>query len=534
MLDRNIEKILSLVQRTPSFRRQPHSDAPDLQAHARVDREAAAQGMVLLRNEGVLPLKPGVKLALFGNTSYGMITGGTGSGDVNEAYSISLQQGLKDAGLVADAALAEAYVTYIKEEEAKRPEPPMPFMPKPPIGERLVPADEIARLSRDADLALVTIGRRSGEFRDRQLEGDFELTAVEKKLLADVAAAFRAQKKKLLVVLNVGGVIETVSWRDNADAILLAWQPGQEAGHAIADVLTGRTAPSGKLATTFPVRWQDVPSSANFPGKVLLGPDPNARDFMSGDRAAEVAYEDDIWVGYRHFATKGVKTAYPFGFGLSYTRFDYSDLKLSQTEFTGGLTASVTITNTGAAEGREVVQLYLSAPGKTLPKPALELRAFAKTKLLRARRIATTQLHAGASRSRLVRIRELLLGRGSGDVRRQDRCFLGGHPPDGRLHEGPGREGRHGLDGGRGHGSELARTDSCARGADRPPRGTVPPPLSRPSQPVVSGGPCLGPWSGRERRGARARAFRRRRRATGRSGRRRARGRRRSRRRTRR
>ena len=197
-----------------------------------------------------------------------------------------------------------------------------------------------------------------------------------------MATAFHAQKKKLLVVLNVGGVIETVSWRDSADAILLAWQPGQEAGHAVADVLTGRTPPSGKLATTFPVRWQDVPSSANFPGKVLLGPDPNARGLFAGDRAAEVTYEDDIWVGYRHFATKGVKTAYPFGFGLTYTQFEYADLKLSRTEFTGELTASVTIKNTGGAAGREVVQLYLSAPGKALPKPALELRAFAKTKLL--------------------------------------------------------------------------------------------------------------------------------------------------------
>ena len=104
------------------------------------------------------------------------------------------------------------------------------------------------------------------------------------------------------------------------DAILLAWQPGQESGHAIADVLTGKTPPSGRLATTFPVKWEDVPSSANFPGKTLLGPDPKATGiFASVDRAAEVEYLDDIWVGYRHFATKGVKPAYPFGFGLSYT-----------------------------------------------------------------------------------------------------------------------------------------------------------------------------------------------------------------------
>jgi beta-glucosidase len=229
----------------------------------------------------------------------------------------------------------------------------------------------------------VTVGRRSGEFKDRELEGDFLLTGTEKALLEAVSARFRAQGKKLVVVLNIGGVIETASWRKNADAILLAWQPGQEAGNAIADVLSGKTAPSGRLATTFPLRWEDVPSSANFPGKTLLGPDPEAgRGFMRGDRDAEVVYEDGIWVGYRHFATKGEETAYPFGFGLSYTEFGYDDLKLSSTEFEGELTVSVTVTNTGAAAGREVVQLYLSAPGKVAPKPALELRGFAKTKTL--------------------------------------------------------------------------------------------------------------------------------------------------------
>jgi len=246
-----------------------------------------------------------------------------------------------------------------------------------------VPKSEIARLSREADMALVTIGRNSGEFRDRKREDDFELAPAEKELLQAVATAFHSQKKKLLVVLNVGGVIETASWRELPDAILLAWQPGQEAGHAIADVLTGRTPPSGKLATTFPLKWEDVPSSENFPGKTLLGPDPEARGpFGGGDRAAEVAYEDDIWVGYRHFATKGVATAYPFGFGLSYTDFQYSGLKLSRATFEGELAVSVTIKNAGKSVGREVAQLYLSAPGTIAPKPALELKGFAKTRPL--------------------------------------------------------------------------------------------------------------------------------------------------------
>jgi beta-glucosidase len=386
VLDRNVAVVLELIRRTPTFQGHAHGDAPDLAAHARVGREAAAQGMVLLRNEGVLPLPPARKLALLGNTSYRMITGGTGSGDVNEAYTVSLVQGLKEAGFSADDALAGAYESYLQDEEKKRPAPRRPFQQPPPIAERAVPADEIRRLARETDVALVTIGRNSGEGRDRKGEDDFELTAVEKALLQDAAKAFHAQGKKVLVVLNIGGVIETASWRDVPDAILLAWQPGQESGHAIADVLTGKTPPSGKLATTFPMRWEDAPSSASFPGKTLEGPDPDAPPrgpFGGGDRAAEVVYDDDIWVGYRHYATKGAKTAYPFGFGLSYTEFRYSGLKLGAAEPGKPLAASVTVTNEGKAAGREAVQLYVSAPGKTAPKPALELRAFAKTKTLK-------------------------------------------------------------------------------------------------------------------------------------------------------
>ncbi|MCZ6818938.1 MAG: glycoside hydrolase family 3 C-terminal domain-containing protein [Calditrichaeota bacterium] len=382
VLDRNIENILNVILKSPVFQNYKHSNKPDLKAHAQLAREAAAEGMVLLKNaDGVLPLKSQIKLALFGNSSYDMVTGGTGSGDVNEAYSISLLQGLKGAGFVTNLSLAETYSTYISEEKAKQP-PPRPLRLPPPIAERTVSSDQISRLAAEMELALITIGRNSGEFSDRKRENDFDLSAAEKKLIQDISDAFHSVNKKVVIVLNIGGVIETVSWRDQADAILLAWQPGQEAGNAIADVLSGKMNPSGKLATTFPLDLQDVPSSSNFPGTVLEGPDPNNRSPLAGARAAEVVYEDGIWVGYRYFNSKKMKTSYPFGYGLSYTNFDYTDLKLSCTEFNHKLTASITVTNRGKVAGKEVVQLYLSAPARHFSKPAEELRGFAKTKAL--------------------------------------------------------------------------------------------------------------------------------------------------------
>ena len=185
VLDRNVTRILELIRRSPSFLGYAHSDAPDLEAHAQVARDAAAQGMVLLRNEGgTLPLRAPAKLALFGNTSYRMITGGTGSGDVNEAYTVSLVEGLKAAGFAVDGALAEAYATYLADEEKKQPAPARPFQPRPPIPERASSADEIARAAREADAALFTIGRNSGEGRDREVEDDFVLTAAEKSAAA--------------------------------------------------------------------------------------------------------------------------------------------------------------------------------------------------------------------------------------------------------------------------------------------------------------------------------------------------------------
>ncbi|WP_156455732.1 MULTISPECIES: glycoside hydrolase family 3 C-terminal domain-containing protein [Stenotrophomonas] len=382
VLDRNVTRVLELVLRSRAYKQAPHSDAPDLRGNATISRRAATQGMVLLKNDAAtLPLAAASRLAILGHGSYEVITGGTGSGDVNKAYAISLLQGLQNAGFSNAAGLGERYALYIAEQTPKLPTT-LWYLPKPRVPERPVEAAELAQLAQQQDLAVVTISRGSGEFVDRKPENDFQLSATERALLQATSTAFHAQGKKVVVVLNIGGVMETASWRDLADAILLAWQPGQEAGNAVADVLSGAVNPSGKLADTFAINLADYPAADGFPGKVLQGPDPNDKSiFGEIARAAEVEYRDSIWVGYRHFDTRKVDVAYPFGFGLSYTDFSYSDLKVDGGT-QGPVHASVKITNTGKVAGREVAQVYVSAPSSPLPKPAQELRAFAKTTLL--------------------------------------------------------------------------------------------------------------------------------------------------------
>ncbi len=383
VLDRNVTRILELVLRSRAFKQLPHSDQPDLKASAALSRMAGAQGMVLLKNEsGALPLAAAARLALLGHGSYEMIAGGTGSGDVNKAYIVGLPQGLGNAGFSNADGLEALYTGYIGQEKAKLPRTEW-YLPQRRIPELDVGQAQLQRLAREQDVAVVTIGRGSGEFVDRSVEGDFRLSAAERLLLQQTAEAFHAEGKKLVVVLNIGGAIETASWAGLADAILLAWQPGQEAGDAIADVLSGAVNPSGKLTDTFALQLSDYPASKGFPGKELLGPDPDAPSpfGLKTARAAEVEYTDGIWVGYRHFDTHKVDVAYPFGFGLSYTTFGYDALTVDASD-EGPVRASVRITNTGRVAGKEVAQVYVSAPQGALQKPTQELRAFAKTDLL--------------------------------------------------------------------------------------------------------------------------------------------------------
>jgi len=389
ILDRNIENILNIVLRSPRFKGYKYSNKPDLKAHAQIARQAATEGMVLLKNaNAALPFaKETKKIAAFGNTSYEIITGGTGSGDVNEAYSVSLVDGLKNAGYVLEEGLRALYETYMRTVRESRPRLQTRGFLAPPrnVAEMSLNADLVEGIAGQADAAVITIGRNAGEGRDRsEGEGDFKLTRAERDLIKLVSATFLAKGKKAIVILNVGGVIEVASWRDQPDAILLAWQGGQETGNSIADLLCGKANPSGKLATTFPVRYEDVPSARSFPGKLVEAETPASGQpaGFGRSRPAVVTYEDGIYVGYRYYESFGVRPAYEFGFGLSYTNFTYSNLKLSSETFGGSMTATVDVKNSGTVAGKEAVQLYLTAPAAKLDKPALELKGFAKTKLL--------------------------------------------------------------------------------------------------------------------------------------------------------
>jgi beta-glucosidase len=387
ILDQNAERVLELIFKSPSYHNYKYSDKPDLKKDAEISRATAAGGMILLKNnENALPLKSNIKnVALFGINGYDLIAGGTGSGSVNKAYTVSLDEGLANAGYNVDGNLKNIYLNYIKKENINRPKQSLiqEFMhPTPPMKEYVVDNDLINKEAVKTDVAVISIGRNSGEGRDRKLEDDFYLSDTERTLIKDVADIYHSQNKKVIVVLNIGGVIETESWRGDPDAILLAWQPGMEGGNAITDLLSGKVNPSGKLAVTFPVKYEDVPSAKNFPGKEF--PEKaTTGGFGQKEIPAEVIYEEGIYVGYRYYNTFHVKPAYQFGYGLSYTNFTYSDLKLSSPVFNDKINATVTIKNTGPVAGKEVVQLYISAPSKELKKPSEELKEFAKTKLLK-------------------------------------------------------------------------------------------------------------------------------------------------------
>ena len=395
-LDRNVQRILKLVEKSPRYQGYKYSNKPNLKAHAQVTRQSAVEGMVLMKNEHALPFGEGVKkVALYGNTSYDFIAGGTGSGNVNHAYVVSLLDGMKNGGYTVSEELKKSYETYLADckakaeaalEEAAKKDPNAAqlqrFLPQPLPAERQFSADELAAQAADADVAVVTLGRLSGEFLDRKV-ADFNLSASERSLLEQVCETYHKAGKQVVVLLNIGGVIETASWKDLPDAILCAWQAGQEGGNSVVDVLSGKQSPSGKFTMTWPVLFTDAYSSKNFP----IDEDPRIDMMKQGQKGTVrnvdfTDYEEDIYVGYRYFDSFDVPVSYPFGYGLSYTTFDLSDAKVAPKG--DGFEVSVVVKNTGKFDGKEVVQVYVSAPdNKAANKPAKELKAYAKTRLLK-------------------------------------------------------------------------------------------------------------------------------------------------------
>jgi len=370
-----VRNMLNYIVKTPHFRHYNYSNKPDLKAHAEVAHKAAEESIILLKNEATLPLKGNEKVALYGVASVDFVGIGTGSGWVNTEHIANLQEAMTEAGFLLDEHLAEYYrLCYATQgttdkmngsstDKRHRPEP-------------VVTVQAIERQAAANDVAVFVLGRVAGEGADRVLPDDFELSAIEREMLQNISVCYHKAGKKVVVVLNVVGVVETASWKHLVDAILLPWAPGQEGAHAVADVLKGKANPSGKLPMTFPVNYMDSPSSKKF---------PYTWDMTKGRKGQRenvdyTDYAEGIWVGYRYFQTNHVEVSYPFGYGLSYTTFSYSKPTVKADK--DGFTATITVTNTGKVEGREVVELYVSAPGGGLEKPVRELKAFAKTKLL--------------------------------------------------------------------------------------------------------------------------------------------------------
>ena len=380
---------MQLKLKTPRALGYVASQKPDLKAHAEIAREAAGEGLVLLKNDQkTLPFNQVKTVAVFGKIAYYLIDAGTGSGGVrSNKYAISVNDGLKAAGFQVLKELEDAYTAFnasimennlvpdyfnnpkmLADNGVKDGKAPGHFK------KRLIPFHDELFMSKESiekqvpvsDIAVITLGRSGGENYEN---GYLPASQAELDLVRNVCDVYHAAGKKVVVVLNVGGVWETASWSSYPDAILLAWQPGQEGGYAVADILKGAVNPSGKLPDTFVLKYDDVPSANSFPGE-------------PADNPVNTFYKEGIYVGYRYFDSFKVPVAYEFGYGLSYTTFEYSGLKLSGPVFNQKITVTVNVKNSGPVAGKEIVQLYLAAPDIQMEKPVQELKGFDKTGLL--------------------------------------------------------------------------------------------------------------------------------------------------------
>ena len=344
--------------------------------HRKVARRAAAEGIVLLKNEdNLLPLKAGSNVALYGAGAGRTIKGGTGSGDVNERENVSVFQGIKNAGF--QVTTEDWIASYDKIYENARQEWKRSILSKTGEGAdtmdffsvysttpfKMPAGDQVQKPAEDADTAIYVLSRIAGEGSDRTADkGDYYLSDDEYQILADICAYY----KNVIVLINAGAQVD-LSFMDefeNIKALLVIVQPGMEGGNAVADILSGKVNPSGKLADTWAYEYDDYPNSEKF-------------SHNNGNVQTEL-YEEEIYVGYRYFDTFEVPVRYGFGYGLSYTDFEISNYRLVKIS-AEKISISASVKNTGKVSGKEVVQVYASLPGGTLEKEAHRLAAYAKT-----------------------------------------------------------------------------------------------------------------------------------------------------------
>lgn len=387
-VDRNVRRMLEYIVKTPRFKGYKYSGEPDLKAHAAITRQSSTEGMVLLKNNAALPIRGLKTVALFGVNSYDFMSGGLGSGAVNVGYSVDMVTGLKNIGVATTPQLTEIYQNYVKYAKAKLKADKNPMMwfldqGQPKLDEIDITERCVVNEEPKADAAIITIGRQAGEGMDRQINGEFNLSKTEQDMIFRVSDAFHAKGKKVIVIINSGSVMETASWRDRVDAILVAWQPGIEGGNSVADILTGKVNPSGKLTMTWPIAATDHPSTANFAKEYDMYTYKNMEGWGKGNIPGVdfSNHEEDIYVGYRYFDTFKKDVAYPFGYGLSYTTFEMG--KPSVKANGKNIEVSVTVKNTGKVAGKQVAQVYVTAPKGAYEKPAKELKTFGKTRELK-------------------------------------------------------------------------------------------------------------------------------------------------------
>lgn len=427
-LDKCCVRIIDYIKKTPHYKHYKYSKDPDLTAHAKIARESALETFVLLKNDdNALPLSG--KPALFGVGSYDTKITGIGSGHISYDYKVNVADGFENK----NQEVADYYSNYIstKKREVTKG---MKFKERANYLERnllpeAIPTDDVLQKSaKESDIAILTISRNAGEGTDRHpIEGDWLLSKQERAVMEKLSSAFHAAGKKLVVLLDIAGPIETASWKSLADAILVTWLPGQEGGNAIAEVLTGKESPSGKLTVSFPNKYEDCPTFGNFPtgndgksvdegknGVIVDNDNMNKKEdgtskamnsiFENGKTRHQdkpqnelvknvdyTNYNEDVYVGYRYYDTFGKDVSYPFGFGLSYTSFKYSNMQV--TPDTKGYKVKVTVTNTGKANGKEVVEVYMSAPKIKDGRPVHELVVFGKTKELKPGESETLTMH---------------------------------------------------------------------------------------------------------------------------------------------